>query len=302
MSNLAVKNIRSTINIKAVCRGRQPFFLYTDRIVKMKAGKESAMLEAENLVKNFERNEKKHKKVVFSAVNHVSLRVREGEIVGVLGPNGAGKTTLLRMLGCLMQPTEGVIRYEDEQKNLLTKQNDIKRQIGYLSGNTKLYGRLSTRELLTITGNIYGLSTEEIEQRIEKVIEILSLQDFVDNRIEKLSTGQTQRASISRCLIHSPKLYIFDEPTLGLDIMSSSAIIDFMQKEKARGKAVLYSTHYMEEAEMLCDRIMMLSHGRVIAQGTMDEIYAQTGCENLRSAFRTLMAQEIEDQTGQMEE
>ncbi len=268
----------------------------------MKAGKESAMLEAENLVKNFERNEKKHKKVVFSAVNHVSLRVREGEIVGVLGPNGAGKTTLLRMLGCLMLPTEGVIRYEDEQKNLLTKQNDIKRQIGYLSGNTKLYGRLSTRELLTITGNIYGLSTEEIEQRIEKIIEILSLQDFVDNRIEKLSTGQTQRASISRCLIHSPKLYIFDEPTLGLDIMSSSAIIDFMQKEKARGKAVLYSTHYMEEAEMLCDRIMMLSHGRVIAQGTMDEIYAQTGCENLRSAFRTLMAQEIEDQTGQMEE
>ena len=302
MSNLAVKNIRSTINIKAVCRGRQPFFLYTDRIVKMKAGKESAMLEAENLVKNFERNEKKHKKVVFSAVNHVSLRVREGEIVGVLGPNGAGKTTLLRMLGCLMQPTEGVIRYEDEQKNLLTKQNDIKRQIGYLSGNTKLYGRLSTRELLTITGNIYGLSTEEIEQRIEKIIEILSLQDFVDNRIEKLSTGQTQRASISRCLIHSPKLYIFDEPTLGLDIMSSSAIIDFMQKEKARGKAVLYSTHYMEEAEMLCDRIMMLSHGRVIAQGTMDEIYAQTGCENLRSAFRTLMAQETGDQTGQMEE
>lgn len=268
----------------------------------MKAGKESAMLEAENLVKNFERNEKKHKKVVFSAVNHVSLRVREGEIVGVLGPNGAGKTTLLRMLGCLMQPTEGVIRYEDEQKNLLTKQNDIKRQIGYLSGNTKLYGRLSTRELLTITGNIYGLSTEEIEQRIEKIIEILSLQDFVDNRIEKLSTGQTQRASISRCLIHSPKLYIFDEPTLGLDIMSSSAIIDFMQKEKARGKAVLYSTHYMEEAEMLCDRIMMLSHGRVIAQGTMDEIYAQTGCENLRSAFRTLMAQETGDQTGQMEE
>lgn len=302
MSNLAVKNIRSTINIKAVCRGRQPFFLYTDRIVKMKAGKESAMLEAENLVKNFERNEKKHKKVVFSAVNHVSLRVREGEIVGVLGPNGAGKTTLLRMLGCLMLPTEGVIRYEDEQKNLLTKQNDIKRQIGYLSGNTKLYGRLSTRELLTITGNIYGLSTEEIEQRIEKIIEILSLQDFVDNRIEKLSTGQTQRASISRCLIHSPKLYIFDEPTLGLDIMSSSAIIDFMQEEKSRGKAVLYSTHYMEEAEMLCDRIVMLSHGRVIVQGMMDEIYAQTGCENLRSAFRTLMAQETEDQTGRMEE
>lgn len=261
-----------------------------------------SMLEATELVKTFERNEKRHKKVTFHAVDHVSLRIHAGEIVGVLGPNGAGKTTLLRMLGCLMQPTEGTIRYEDGQKNLLTKQNDIKRQIGYLSGNTKLYGRLSTRELLTITGNIYGLSTEEIEQRIEGIIEMLSLQDFVDNRIEKLSTGQTQRASISRCLIHSPKLYIFDEPTLGLDIMSSSAIIDFMQEEKSRGKAVLYSTHYMEEAEMLCDRIVMLSHGRVITQGMMDEIYAQTGCENLRSAFRTLMAQETEDQTGRMEE
>ena len=260
------------------------------------------MLEAQNLVKQFEKNEKKHKKVLFSAVDHISIHIKEGEIVGVLGPNGAGKTTLLRMLGCLMQPTEGTIRYEDEQKQLLTKQNDIKRQIGYLSGNTKLYGRLSTRELLTITGNIYGLSTEAIEQRIEEIVEILSLQDFVDNRIEKLSTGQTQRASISRCLIHSPKLYIFDEPTLGLDIMSSSAIIEFMQKEKARGKAVLYSTHYMEEAEMLCDRIVMLSYGRVIAQGMLAEIYAQTGCENLRSAFRTLMAQENDDQTGRMEE
>ena len=114
------------------------------------------MLEAENLVKQFEKNEKKHKKVLFSAVDHVSLHIKEGEIVGVLGPNGAGKTTLLRMLGCLMQPTEGVVRYSDGDR-IITEQTEIKRQIGYLSGNTKLYGRLSTRELLTIAGNIYGL-------------------------------------------------------------------------------------------------------------------------------------------------
>ena len=258
------------------------------------------MLEAENLVKQFVKNEKKHRKVVFSAVDHVSLHINAGEIVGVLGPNGAGKTTLLRMLGCLMQPTEGIVRYTDGNR-IVTDQTEIKRQIGYLSGNTKLYGRLSTRELLTIAGNIYGLSEDVIQARIEEIARILSLEDFIDNRIEKLSTGQTQRASISRCLIHSPKLYIFDEPTLGLDIMSSSAIIDFMQKEKARGKAVLYSTHYMEEAEMLCDRIVMLSRGRVIAQGTMDEIYAQTGCENLRNAFRVFMAEEIKEETGQME-
>lgn len=246
------------------------------------------MLEAENLVKQFEKNEKKHKKVLFSAVDHVSLHIKEGEIVGVLGPNGAGKTTLLRMLGCLMQPTEGVVRYTDGDR-IITDQTEIKRQIGYLSGNTKLYGRLSTRELLTIAGNIYGLPENVIHERIEEIAQILSLEDFIDNRIEKLSTGQTQRASISRCLIHSPKLYIFDEPTLGLDIVSSSAIVDFMRAEKERGKTVLYSTHYMEEAELLCDRILMLAHGRVIAEGTLPEIYAQTETTNLRDAFKKLI-------------
>ena len=246
------------------------------------------MLEAENLVKQFEKNEKKHKKVLFSAVDHVSLHIKEGEIVGVLGPNGAGKTTLLRMLGCLMQPTEGVVRYTDGDR-IITDQTEIKRQIGYLSGNTKLYGRLSTRELLTIAGNIYGLPENVIPARSEEIAQILSLEEFIDNRIEKLSTGQTQRASISRCLIHSPKLYIFDEPTLGLDIVSSSAIVDFMRAEKERGKAVLYSTHYMEEAELLCDRILMLAHGRVIAEGTLPEIYAQTETTNLRDAFKKLI-------------
>lgn len=246
------------------------------------------MLEAENLVKQFEKNEKKHKKVLFSAVDHVSLHIKEGEIVGVLGPNGAGKTTLLRMLGCLMQPTEGVVRYTDGDR-IITDQTEIKRQIGYLSSNTKLYGRLSTRELLTIAGNIYGLPENVIHERIEEIAQILSLEDFIDNRIEKLSTGQTQRASISRCLIHSPKLYIFDEPTLGLDIVSSSAIVDFMRAEKERGKTVLYSTHYMEEAELLCDRILMLAHGRVIAEGTLPEIYAQTETTNLRDAFKKLI-------------
>ena len=222
------------------------------------------------------------------AIKGISFDVNQGEVIALIGANGAGKTTLLRMLGCLMQPTEGVVRYSDGDR-IITEQTEIKRQIGYLSGNTKLYGRLSTRELLTIAGNIYGLPENVIQARIEEIAQILSLEDFIDNRIEKLSTGQTQRASISRCLIHSPKLYIFDEPTLGLDIVSSSAIVDFMRAEKERGKAVLYSTHYMEEAEFLCDRILMLAHGRVIAEGTLQEIYAQTETTNLRDAFKKLI-------------
>jgi len=246
------------------------------------------ILIANNLIKTFERNEKKRKKVSFNAVDDVSLFVGEGEIVGVLGPNGAGKTTLLRMLGMLMKPTSGdvVMNIGGEVCQDETK---LKANIGYLSGNTKLYGRLSTRELLDILGNIYGLPQEIIDQRIDEISNVLNLGEFLDNRIEKLSTGQTQRASISRCLIHNPKLYIFDEPTLGLDIISSNAIIEFMKQERNNGKTVLYSTHYMEEAEYLCDRIILIDKGKIIAQGTLVELQALTGCEKLRDIFNSLI-------------
>lgn len=246
------------------------------------------ILVASNLVKTFEKNEKKHKKLSFNAVDDISLSVGQGEIVGVLGPNGAGKTTLLRMLGMLMKPTSGEIIMNIDGQNQ-TDVTRIKANIGYLSGNTKLYGRLSTRELLDILGNIYGLSKEEIESRIENISQILNLGEFLDNRIEKLSTGQNQRASISRCLIHNPRLYIFDEPTLGLDIISSNSIIEFMRSERESGKTVLYSTHYMEEAEYLCDRIILLDKGRIIAQGTLDELRNLTGKEKLRDIFNSLI-------------
>ncbi len=246
------------------------------------------ILIAENLIKTFEKNEKKQKKVSFNAVDDVSITVGKGEIVGILGPNGAGKTTLLRMLGMLMQPTSGRISMciDGQLEEDITK---IKAGIGYLSGNTKLYGRLSTRELLEILGNIYGLSREEINLRIDNISKILNLEEFLDNRIEKLSTGQTQRASISRCLIHSPMLYIFDEPTLGLDIISSNSIIEFMKSERLQGKTVLYSTHYMEEAEYLCDRIILLDKGKIIAQGTIDELRVATGKDKLRDIFNSLI-------------
>lgn len=250
------------------------------------------MLKAEHLVKEFEKNEKHNKKTIFKAVDDVSLVLAAGEIVGVLGPNGAGKTTLLRMLGNLMRPTDGAVSLiENEQP--ITQEREIKSRIGYLSNNTKLYGRLSVRELLSIIGNIYGMSASDIEARIEQISNVLDMDSFIDNRIEKLSTGQTQRASISRCLIHSPAYYIFDEPTLGLDILSSNAIIDFMKQEKEKGKAILYSTHYMEEAEQLCDRIILLDKGKIVAQGTLEELREMTGGSNLREIFRVLMNGEV---------
>ncbi len=261
-------------------------------------------IQATELCKKFNRqvtvdgNKKKSRQEEFLAVDHVSLTARGGEILGVLGPNGAGKTTLLRMLGRLMQPTSGSVSVIDDNGEELTNEIDVKRCIGYLSENTKLYKRLSVREMLKTIAEIYGLTPEESDARIDQIIEVLKLQAFVDNRIERLSTGQTQRASIARCLVHSPQIYIFDEPTLGLDILSSESIIEFMKSERERGHGVLYSTHYMEEAQYLCDRIVMIYRGSIIAEGTPEALMEQTGTGNLRETFRTLIANTEEKETG----
>ncbi len=243
------------------------------------------MIEAIGLTKQFVRTLKKGKKEEFFAVDHVSFEAKDGEILGILGPNGAGKTTLLRMLGCLMKPTEGSIRITDGEGNNITKEGDLKQHIGYLSENTKLYGRFTVREMLSIFAELYGYSKQEIDEIITRISELLAMDTFIDNRIDKLSTGQKQRTSIARCLIHSPGIYIFDEPTLGLDIISSKAIIDFMKQERERGKTVLYSTHYMEEAEFMCDRIVMINKGKIIASGTPQELKEESGTGNLRDAF-----------------
>lgn len=246
------------------------------------------MITADHLVKTFIRNEKKNRKSEITAVDDISLTVKDGEIVGILGPNGAGKTTLLRMMSKLMRPTGGQVSIRIGAEEM-TDEIEIKRHIGYLSNNTKLYGRLSTRELLQMLGTIYGIREKTVDERIAQISQILSMDAFLDNRIEKLSTGQTQRASIARCLVHDPQVYIFDEPTLGLDIISSAAIIDFMKRERARGKTVLYSTHYMEEAEYLCDRIVMIHHGRIISEGTPKELRIKTGQDSLRDVFSGLI-------------
>lgn len=269
------------------------------------------MLVADNLVKSFYRTEDKGKKVEFNAVDGISLTASPGEIVGILGPNGAGKTTLLCMLATLMEPTSGEVYLKvnatsgkNDSQNAredshggkteveIRKALDIKAKIGYLSGNTKLYGRLSVREMLRIFAGVYGASDAEIEERIEEVNELLNMLEFIDNRIEKLSTGQTQRASIARCIVHNPDIYIFDEPTLGLDIISSTAIIEFMKSEKERGKTVIYSTHYMEEAEYLCDRIIMLNKGRTITNDSPAELKKRTGAKDMRGAFYEIIKSE----------
>lgn len=261
---------------------------------------ENEKIEVNHLYKQFTRTVKGDKKSKwgkfntkkedFYAVEDISFQAEAGQIYGILGPNGAGKTTLLRMLGGILTPTSGELNVMGYNYDI--HKEEAKRLIGYLSGNTKLYGRLSPRELFRIFGELYNMSKIEIEEAIEYVVSIMNMEEFIDNRIEHLSTGQTQRTSIARCLIHSPEVYILDEPTLGLDVLSSQDIINFMKEEKKKGKIVLYSTHYMEEAESLCDKLLMIHKGKVIAQGTPEALKEEVGVNNLRDVFIQMMDRE----------
>ena len=241
------------------------------------------MIKVENLKKKFVKYKNKKEKEEFYADNGITFEAKEGEIIGILGPNGAGKTTLLRMIAGILEPTEGTVSFDG--LNYKENEIEIKQNIAYLSGNTKLYDTLSTYELLKMCADIYGVPSEKIDKRIQELSKILNMDSFLYNKIANLSTGQTQRVNIARCLVHDPKYYILDETTTGLDIISSQIILDFIKQEKQRGKVILYSTHYMEEAENICDKVIMINKGIVINSGTPQKIKQDTNTTNLRDSF-----------------
>lgn len=250
------------------------------------------MITVKNVTKKFIKTNKKKERQEFTAVDNLSFDVKEGEILGILGPNGAGKTTLLRMIAGIMTPNKGSITIDDltYEKN----ETDIKKMIAYLSGNTKIYGTISPYELLKMCAEIYDVPASEIDTRIKEISKILNMDAFLYNRIEKLSTGQTQRVNIARCMVHNPKYYILDEATSGLDIITSQIILNFIKSEKEKGKTILYSTHYMEEAENICDMIIMVNKGKIITTGTPEQIKKETKTTNLRDAFFALVGDEHE--------
>lgn len=241
------------------------------------------MIKVTNLKKKFIKQVNGKKTSEFFAVNDISFEAHAGQIIGILGPNGAGKTTLLRMIGGILNPTSGSISFDNMsyQKNEL----QIKQQIAYLSGNTKIYKSISAYELLKMCCEFYKVPSEDIEKRIKEIAKTLEMESFLYNRIENLSTGQAQRVNIARCLIHNPKYYILDEATSGLDIISSQIILDFIKKEKKKKKIILYSTHYMEEAENICDLVFMVNKGKVIKSSTPEQIKKETKTTNLRDSF-----------------
>lgn len=250
------------------------------------------MIKVNNICKEFIKLVDKRNKVKFMADKDITFEVKESEILGILGPNGAGKTTLLRMIAGIMKETSGSI--EIDGLNYKNNEIEIKKKIAFLTGNTKLYKDISPYELLKMTGEYYEMDKKIIERRIKELTEKFDMTDFIHQRIENLSTGQTQKVAISRCLIHDPKYYIFDEPTSGLDIISSKTILDMIKEERNNNKCILYSTHYMEEAENICDRVILINKGKVIIEGTPLEIKKRTNTDNLRDAFFALT--EVKDE------
>ncbi len=222
------------------------------------------------------------------AVAGLDLECRYGEIYGLLGPNGAGKTTTLRMLATILAPTSGeaVVAGLDAVREPLA----VRRAIGFLSASTGLYPRLTPREVLRYFGRLGGLPREPLEARIEELVAAFALHAFADQRCESLSSGQRQRVSIARAVLHDPPVLILDEPTTGLDVLATSDMIDFIAARRAAGRAVLFSTHVLSEAERLCDRIGILAGGRLLAVGTLAELRERTGKRWLDEVFRALLA------------
>jgi len=188
------------------------------------------MIKVEHLKKEFTKTEAKKKHLKFLAVDDVSFEAKDGKVIGILGHNGAGKTTLLRMIAGIMEPTDGTIKFDD--KNYSQNEIEIKKELAYLSGNTKIYQSISPYELLKMCCEFYDMEASQIDKRIKEISKRLKMDKFLYNRIDRLSTGQTQKVNIARSFIHDPKYYILDEVTSGLDIISSQIILDFIKEEK----------------------------------------------------------------------
>lgn len=220
------------------------------------------MLEVEGLKKKFKTN---------VAVNEVNLYLDKGESVGLLGPNGAGKSTTISMISTLIKPTAGKVRYQG--KNILKDPNSIRPILGVVPQEIALYERLSAYENVKFFGKIYGLKGKQLEQKIDQVLELVGLQDRKKDLVKTYSGGMKRRINIAVALLHEPEILIMDEPTVGIDPQSRSYILDMVRKlNQEKGMTVLYTSHYMEEVERLCDRVYIMDHGQIIASGTKEEL------------------------------
>ena len=236
------------------------------------------MIEVHDLHKQF-----KTKTGTVKAVDGVSFSAQDGEITGLLGPNGAGKTTTLRMLYTLMTPDSGSVCIDG--LDIARDAEAVRRRLGVLPDARGVYKRLSARENIAYFGRLHGMSEAAIEQRTAALAQALGMDDVIDRQTEGFSQGQRTKTAIARALVHDPKNVILDEPTNGLDVMTTRAMRDFLRQLRSEGRCVIFSSHIMQEVAVLCDRIVVIARGKVVAQGTAEELVAKTGAANLEDAF-----------------
>jgi sodium transport system ATP-binding protein len=241
------------------------------------------MIEARQLTKAF----RDKKRGVIRAVDAVSFRCAPGQVYGLLGVNGAGKTTCLRMLATILQPTGGTASVAGH--DIVREPERVRANVGFLSTATALYGRLTAREMVEYFGRLHGLDEKKLSHRREEIFTRLGMNEFRDGRCDKLSTGMKQKVSIARTLIHDPAVMIFDEPTLGLDVLTARTIVEFIRECRERGKTVIFSTHVMSEVERLCDVIGIIHDGRLRAEGTLAQLRERSGAQHLEDVFIRLV-------------
>jgi sodium transport system ATP-binding protein len=222
-----------------------------------------------------------------TAVDGLTLEVAPGEAFALLGPNGAGKTTALRCLATLLRPSAGSATVCGH--DVVTDPLIVRAKLAFLSSSMGLYERLTPREIVAYFGGLHGLGGPSLAGRTDELVELFGIGPFEHRLCGRLSTGQRQRVALARALVHDPPVLILDEPTLGLDVLSGRTIHEFIQRERARGKSILFSTHQMEEVDLLADRVGVLRAGRLVAEGTPAELLVATGASTLVHAFLALV-------------
>lgn len=257
------------------------------------------MIQINNLTKIYKLGKKKMQELKTTnpekiAVNGISLEAHPGEIYGLLGPNGAGKTTTLRCVATLLKPTDGDVKvcgYDTVKDGA-----KVRDSICFLTNEIKLDPNFTPDYMFKFFGRLHGMSEEEIASRQTEMFEAFGINDFKDKKIDELSTGMKQKASIAVSLVHDPEVVIFDEPTNGLDIITARVVTDYLKKLRDEGKTVIISTHIMSEAQKMCDRIGVIISGSKVAEGTLEEILAETGTDDLEDAFFKLYSEHAGDE------
>lgn len=232
----------------------------------------------------------------FIALDRVSFQVNPGEIFGLLGPNGAGKTTALRILSTVLKPTGGYARVNGF--DVVTHPYEVRHSIGFVSSNTAIYDRMTAWEMVEYFGKLYGLDAPRLAERMDRVFTQLNMHDIRDVSGARMSTGMKQKVSIARAIVHDPPVLVFDEASLGLDVLVARALLEIIAGLRDEGKCIIFSTHIMREVERLCDRVGILYRGRMLAQGTLPELAEAYGEDDFEEMFFRMLKESDQEFEG----